>query len=196
MKSTQNTWFRLNWDRANESSSSTSVLMISLFWVLCVSERITSVDGFEPYQTWDWNVMAWALGCRKTRSRFNNNINIAQGGGEHTHFDLRLTRLYRTTVRTGKAAETEREERMLGRFLWSLGSCRWLHSITNGALDRKSSSRHSPPNGTSSPFREKNTQMPRSPSPTLQLLYEVLSQLCLPHTPHAHSLSVFSNNTF
>lgn len=55
------------------------------------------------------------------------------------------------------------------------------------------------PNGTSSPSRVKNTQEPRSPSPTLELLYEALSRLwhkdnCLPpphtHTPLAHFLAL------
>lgn len=52
MKSTQNTWFRVNRDCSNNSPSSTSVLMISLFWVVGISQRITSVDGFKPCKTW------------------------------------------------------------------------------------------------------------------------------------------------
>lgn len=53
------TWFRVNSDCSNNSPLSfTFVLMISLFWVEGISQRITCVDRLKQSTIWDWNVMA------------------------------------------------------------------------------------------------------------------------------------------
>lgn len=86
--------------------------------------------------------MACAQDSRKLFDIFDNDTNLAQRPEENTHFDPLLPRF-------SPHGERRRRQREVctctcirwGLFSLELGSCRWLHSITKGALDRKSSSR-------------------------------------------------------
>lgn len=140
--------------------------------------------------------MACAQDSRKLFDIFDNDTNLAQRPEENTHFDPLLPRF---SPHGERRRRRQREVCTCTCIRWGLFP--WSSAHVDGCIQLQRGlwigNLALAPNGTSSPSRVKNTQEPRSPSPTLELLYEALSRLwhkdnCPPPSTHTHTSCTLS----
>ena len=130
----------------------------------------------------------------------DNNINLARGRGEHTLWTCSSVPLYCPLWEDSRDKEREVHVCVCMLYVHTLEFDGCIQ-LLKGALDRKSSSRHSRPRRHLFSLKRKERLSAKIPSPTHELLYEALSQRwhkdnCLPHSPHTHSPCLSSNNKF